>query len=204
MNQCKWCCEFFDLKDKSKGWMANHTRWCEKNPKRKDYIEKFNKIRNNITQVSIEKIKLGVSQAHKQGKYKQTDFGKYWRGKNHSFGSKEIMRKKALQSKHRRLKKGIIDYKGIMLDSSWELELAKRLDQLEIQWERPKPLKWIDKNGIKHNYFPDFYLVKYNLYLDPKNPAAYQNQKEKIEVLKKTYNNLKFILTLDECRFFEI
>ena len=45
-------------------------------------------------------------------------------------------------------------------------------------------MKWIDKYGIERNYFPDFYLPLYDLYLDPKNKFAYKVQKEKIDILK--------------------
>ena len=40
---CKFCCNKFELYDKPKGWMANHTRWCEYNPKRLE--ENKNKIK---------------------------------------------------------------------------------------------------------------------------------------------------------------
>ena len=76
-------------------------------------------------------------------------------------------------------------YKGITLDSSWELELAKRLDDLNIKWNRPDPLKWKDSNGLEHNYFPDFYLVDHNLYLDPKNPGAY-----KVDLFRIFFKNI--------------
>lgn len=203
--QCKWCKTFFDITDKPKGWMANHSRWCDENPKRKEYVNRLSKTRDeHITEETREKMKLGISEAHKRGAYQHIDYGKSFRGKTHTPETIEVIRQKALESNHRRLRKGMVEYKGVMLDSSWELALAMRLDELQIKWERPKPLKWVDKNGDKHNYFPDFYLEEYDLYLDPKNPAAYQNQKEKVEVLKKTYKNLKFILTLKECEEFEI
>ena len=35
---CKHCQISFDMTDKPKGWMANHSRWCEHNPKRADYV----------------------------------------------------------------------------------------------------------------------------------------------------------------------
>jgi hypothetical protein len=53
----------------------------------------------------------------------------------------ELIRKKALASKHRRLKKGTVEYKGVILDSSWELALAKRLDEINVQWIRPTPIQ---------------------------------------------------------------
>ena len=124
--------------------------------------------------------------------------------KPHTEETKEIIRQKALASKHRRLRKGMVMYKGIWLDSSWEYELAKRLDELEIRWERPAPIGWVDKKGTTHNYFPDFYLLDYDLFLDPKNPAAYENQKEKIKILEKTYKNIIFITSLSECKNFKL
>lgn len=202
MKQCKWCKEFFDITDKPNGWMANHSRWCDENPKRLEYLERLSKTRENITEETREKMKIGISEAHKRGDYDNVDFGKAFRGKKHKPETIDVIRQKALKSNHRRLRKGMVEYKGIMLDSSWEYALAKRLDELQIKWVRPKPLKWVDENGDEHNYFPDFYLEEYDLYLDPKNPAAYQNQKEKVEILKKTYKNLIFILTLDECKNF--
>jgi hypothetical protein len=92
----------------------------------------------------------------------------------------------------------------VLLDSSWELALAIRLDELNIKWIRPERIMWIDKNNLKRSYYPDFYLNDYDMYLDPKNPAAYQNQIEKIEILKNTIPNLKFILSLKECKEFNI
>lgn len=205
MKVCKWCFESFDVSDKPKGWMANHSRWCDKNPKRIEYVKKLAKTRDKyITDEVREKMKVGISEAHKRGAYEHVDFGKTFRGKKHKPESIELIRQKALASNHRRLRKGMVEYNGIMLDSSWELALAIRLDELEIKWERPNPIKWIDKNGCEHNYFSDFYLTDYDLYLDPKNPAAYQNQLEKVKVLKNMYDNIIFILTLKECKEFDI
>lgn len=55
------------------------------------------------------------------------------------------------------------------LDSSYELKLANILDDLLISWRRPKYVNYIDADGIKRRYTADFYLPKYNIYLDPKN-----------------------------------
>lgn len=42
--------------------------------------------------------------------------------------------------------------KTICLQSSWELEIAKILDNLNIKWTRPSPLSWIDKNNKQRLY----------------------------------------------------
>ena len=68
-----------------------------------------------------------------------------------------------------------IEYNGINLDSSYELIVAKSLDENNIAWIRPKPLKYVDAYNKEHNYIPDFYLPEYNVYLDPKNDFLINN-----------------------------
>ena len=62
----------------------------------------------------------------------------------------------------------------VNLDSSYERKLAKLFDDNNIRWIRPKPLDWYSTDGIKHHYFPDFYLVDYDVYLDPKNEYCFK------------------------------
>ena len=42
IRKCKHCNVEFDISDKPSGWMANHSRWCNENPKRQDYVDKLN------------------------------------------------------------------------------------------------------------------------------------------------------------------
>lgn len=80
-------------------------------------------------------------------------------------------------------------YKGVLLNSSYEEAVAKELDEANILWERPKPIRWIDAEGKKHWYYPDFYLPEFDVFLDPKNDYLINNvnkwfgitDKEKIE-----------------------
>lgn len=81
----------------------------------------------------------------------------------------------------------------VNLDSSYERIIAKILDEHNIDWIRPKPLDWYSKDGIKHHYFPDFYLTQYNIYLDPKNDYCFKVQAEKILYIKEHYNNCIFM-----------
>ena len=125
------------------------------------------------------------------------------KGRLHTEESKMLMSEKQRASKHRRLRKSVQEYicvdgSIVKMDSSWEVAMAKRLDFLGINWIRPEPFEWIDKEGLKHNYFSDFYLPKYDLYLDPKNPYAYTTQIEKIEWLKENAPNVIFITSLKE------
>lgn len=97
-----------------------------------------------------------------------------------------------------------IEYNGIKLDSEYELMVAKELDLNGIKWERPSYFLWTDDSGIKHRYYPDFYLKEYGIYLDPKNDYLINNKsarfgitdREKISIVEKQ-NGIK-ILILDK------
>lgn len=75
--------------------------------------------------------------------------------------------------------------KEVLLDSSWEIEIAKLLDKKDIKWVRPKYIKWQDDNNKTRMYYPDFYLLDYNVYLDPKNPYCMIQGKRKMEIVSK-------------------
>lgn len=76
-----------------------------------------------------------------------------------------------------------IHYKGVRLDSSWELRVAQALDEMGIAWVRPSFIRWTDSTGKKRRYFPDFYLPDLDVYLDPKNPTGVKAQAEKLEAI---------------------
>jgi hypothetical protein len=77
--------------------------------------------------------------------------------------------------------------KTVLLESSWELAIAKWLDNNQLDWTRPAHLPWIDKKGKKRKYFPDFYLPKYDVYLDPKNPYQISISLDKLDYISQRY-----------------
>lgn len=76
----------------------------------------------------------------------------------------------------------------VVLESSWELKVAEKLDELNIIWVRPNSLNWIDSAGSIRQYYPDFYLTDFDVYLDPKNPYCLVIDKVKLEYIEKHYN----------------
>ena len=80
-------------------------------------------------------------------------------------------------------------YKGILMDSSWEVEIAKLMDELNIEWKRDKKivLWWFDENNKKRRYHPDFYIPTYDIYLDTKN--KYLMIKDAFKIQKVRENN---------------
>jgi len=65
---CKWCQTPFDGLNTSE--RANHSRWCEKNPRLDEYVANTANMRAAITYETRKKQANGIMQAHKNGKYK--------------------------------------------------------------------------------------------------------------------------------------
>lgn len=212
MWNCKHCKKEFD--ELSSSAKANHTRWCDKNPKREEYVRNGTGSQLN-TPAAIEKRRWKIADAHANGKYKGAALKavetKRANGNlGHTEKTIEKLRESALASDHRRLLKSTrwytqIDGTPVLLDSSWEEALAKRLDSLGVKWIRPAtPIKWKDVYDKNHNYFPDFYLPDFDIFLDPKNPYAVKVQQEKLEIIKTLIPNLRILTSLQECEEFVI
>lgn len=82
--------------------------------------------------------------------------------------------------------------KEVCLQSTYELRCSEILNELGIDWIRPTSLKYDSRN-----YFADFYLPAYDLYLDPKNSYKASLDKEKIEKVIEQ-NNVKVVILLEK------
>ena len=85
----------------------------------------------------------------------------------------------------------------VWLQSSYELKCSQILNDLNINWIRPKSLLYSIENKT-FRYYPDFLLVNYRIYLDPKNDYKAKNDKEKIQLVCEQNNAIVHILTLDQ------
>jgi len=82
-------------------------------------------------------------------------------------------------------------YNNVSMDSSWEVRLAKWMDDRKIKWERDRKkhlLWWTDSDGNRRRYYPDFYLPDFNIYLDPKNKWKVPIDRPKMEAAIKENN----------------
>ena len=97
------------------------------------------------------------------------------------------------------------EYKGFKFDSPWELIVAKFLDFKDIKWTRPiKPIPYFWNNKW-HLYFPDFYLLEEDTFIEVK---GYETERdiakwkavEKLVVIKqkeiKQITSGNFVLVL--------
>lgn len=78
----------------------------------------------------------------------------------------------------------------VTLQSSYELICSQVLDLMGVKWVRPGALKYEGRN-----YFPDFYLPEFDVYLDPKNDFKAKQDAEKIASVIKE-NNVKVYVLL--------
>jgi hypothetical protein len=83
-----------------------------------------------------------------------------------------------------------IDSSGltVTLQSSYEKTTADLLNELNIKWIRPSYLRYGEKK-----YFPDFFLVDLDLYLDPKNDYLAVIDAPKIQSVM-IENNVKILM----------
>lgn len=94
---------------------------------------------------------------------------------------------------------------GQKVQGTWELNIAKQLDSLNIKWIKLKTNKDILKyeiNGMIRSYSPDFYLPEYDLYLEIKG-FWWPGCKEKMDIIFKTYPN-KNILVIEKEQYDDI
>lgn len=69
----------------------------------------------------------------------------------------------------------------IYMRSSWEIKFASQLDDKGVAWEyEPGSFYYMNYQGDKHRYLPDFYLPKYDLYFEVKPEFRREEANEKI------------------------
>lgn len=89
-------------------------------------------------------------------------------------------------------------YKGVTLDSSYELRVAKALDKEKIEWIQPRTrFIWMDEDGQTHRYKPDFFLPQYGIYLDPKHKGLIRLHSDKIDAVQKQNGITVKIIDID-------
>lgn len=93
----------------------------------------------------------------------------------------------------------------IKLDSKWELEVVKRLDELNIEWFRPKiTFEYKTIKGEVRSYRPDFFVPQFRCFLEIKSPwiEEKQNKNGKIDYIKNHYPFIVWLESLESCKTF--
>lgn len=116
------------------------------------------------------------------------------RGKKHSKETIERIARNSANQKHPfGGKAGKRKDLGHNCRSTWEANFARILNHLNIEYEFENII-WLKKeDGSDLAYLPDFYLPKYNSYVEIKG-RWYDDAREKYELFKKQYPHLKIHL----------
>lgn len=104
-----------------------------------------------------------------------TALGTEWRSFLVAYYRKNMARKRKRRGKKKKLWSKQSEYTRkdgsvVLMDSTWEVMMAMRLDELEINWERdPKmKLEYKTRGGRMRNYIPDFYIPDLDIYIEVK------------------------------------
>jgi hypothetical protein len=87
-------------------------------------------------------------------------------------------------------------YKGYKLQGRWELAVAKKLDELNIKWHKPRINSEVWSyilDGESKSYTPDLFLEEFNLFLEIKG-YWWGNDKEKMKAVIEQHPDKKIII----------
>lgn len=176
-------CRYCDKICKNDNSLRNHERLCKLNPDRQI-------LKSNFIEYNKKKQELGMSgtnqfiKAKKEGRVvvvseeTRKKLGKINKGKqlteSHKNKLKIAMRKAVLENPNSYSANNvsgrtpIIEYNGFRLKGSWELLVAKWLDENNIKWTNIIEGFDYEWEGSKHIYYPDFYLLEYDKYIEVK------------------------------------
>lgn len=168
-------CQYCNRECKNLNSLKQHECRCKLNPNRIDLS--YYKTRDNskcgwsrgLTKHTDPRV---AKHGEQLKEYYLTHDGTF-KGKRHSKATKQKLSEIALTNNYQDHfgSHKSYTYKGIKFISSYEVAVAESLDSHNIKWLKPKSglFKYKDLNGKQHTYTPDFYLIDYDIYLDPKN-----------------------------------
>jgi len=170
LTECPYCIISKTLINKN---FANHVKFCELNPNKQHY-----------------KNRAGVKYSEGRVAWNKGTGKKLDTRNPDLIGKQGGYRPNAGHSK----KFKVVDSfgKDTVLQSSYELECANLLNVMDIKWNRPRAMKYGNRN-----YFADFYLTDYDVYLDPKNSYKAQLDADKIAAVISE-NSVKLYVLLKE------
>ena len=117
--------------------------------------------------------------------------------------TKKKLSEKALNNDYRRIMRHIREYNGFLCDSSWEVKMIQKFEEINEPFIKPKPITYIDDNGKQHHYFPDFFLPNRNLIVEVKNPYLFKNDR-KVQILKEMRQDIIWITSLKDIENFKL
>lgn len=170
-------CQFCNKEYSTKLSVRCHEIRCEKNPNKirtklseetKNRLSIVMKVKNSNSKriwkkETIDKLKITSREKNKE----------YWteeKRNEQSLRMSKIAKEKpdsySINNVSGRVKN--FDYNGFKLKGKWELKVAQLLDENNIRWtNKIEPFSYFWNNNW-HLYFPDFYLIDLDIYIEVK------------------------------------
>lgn len=178
-------CKFCNKECKNENSLRNHERLCNLNPKRQtiksNFITYNEKVKNGLVtkenknqhvKAKLEGRKIIISDETRKKLSKSNKGNKL--NEEQRLKHKKAMKNAVLKNPESYTASNvsgrtpIIEYNGFKLKGTWELEVAKWLDKNNIKWtNKIKPFEYKWENST-HLYFPDFYLIEFDRYIEVK------------------------------------
>ena len=187
----QFICKYCRKECKNNNSLRNHERLCKSNPEHQLtwFADKEWQKRKGTNQ---------YIKAKQEGKPipKYPKRSSPWLGKHHTEETKRKISEKLSINNHGGRCKWY-NYNGIWVQGTWELSIAKKLNNFQISWKKTKELeytlKYIDDNTKEHTYNPDFYLQEYDCFLEIKG-HWWGNDKRKMELVMQQNPSIKIII----------
>lgn len=150
--------------------------------------DSWNKGLTKNTDIRVKKSGQTYSDGIKSGRIKHS-----FTGKSLSLEHKiKISKKLSKNNKGGRCKWYKVD--GISVQGTWERDIAIKMSEFNIDWSRsPTSFGYVNDDGAFKRYTPDFYLKKFNLFLEIKG-YWWGNDKRKMELIFEQYPNINILI----------
>lgn len=177
--ECKFCSKVC----KNSNSLRNHERLCNSNPNRQVIVSNFINYNEKRKQLNIKgknqftkakELRLETPKVSEEAKQK---ISKANRGREQSVEERkmrsDIMKKTVEKYPESYTKRNVvgrvknITYKDVVLKGTWELIVAKWLDENRLFWEHEFKSFEYEWNGIR-KYYPDFYLPDFDIFIEVK------------------------------------
>ncbi len=177
--ECKFCSKVC----KNNNSLRNHERLCNNNPNKQIIVSNFINYNEKRKQLNIKgknqfiKAKeLGLETPKISDEVKQK-ISKGNKGREQSLEERKmrssIMKKTVEKYPESYTKKNVVGrvknivYNDVVLKGTWELVVAKWLDENKLFWEHEFKSFEYEWNGTR-KYYPDFYLPDFDIFIEVK------------------------------------
>lgn len=204
--KCKYC-----ENEYSDRGITYHERFCKENPNKSSLKPKSDKWHCSMKRKAENKTarnqytksaELNLPKPKNGNKNK-----KVWNSGKKDCFSADTIRKMSIAACNR-IKKNSkysknVKYKGVILESSYELLFAQQLDEFDIKWIKCHGVRfpYTDVNGKERGYVPDFFLPDFGMYVDTKNDYLITKDRYKIDQVIRENNIDVRVYSLDDIVF---